>query len=139
MDELAESAEICSTPMKVLPRSDQISILLLELHTTSRQIFDLIDKLKYVLATIRKFVLCILPIFHCFYWSAVVDVQNLLEKMKFYWIRISKTGDTVLSGPVAELQFSTLKFTKYKQSNRSIKKDKSRGCNLSMKWRPHCP
>ena len=55
MDELAESAEICSTPMKVLPRSDQISILLLELHTTSRQIFDLIDKLKYVLATIRKF------------------------------------------------------------------------------------
>ena len=47
MDELAESAEICSTPMKVLPRSDQISILLLELHTTSRQIFDLIDKVRF--------------------------------------------------------------------------------------------
>ena len=47
MDELAEPAEICSTPMKILPRSNQISMLLLEVHTTSRQIFDLIDKVHF--------------------------------------------------------------------------------------------
>ena len=47
MDELAQPAEIRSTPMKILPRSNQISMLLLELHTTSRQIFDLIDKVHF--------------------------------------------------------------------------------------------
>ena len=47
MDELAESAEICSTPKEILTRLNQISVLLLEVHTTSRQIFDLIDKVRF--------------------------------------------------------------------------------------------
>ena len=44
MVELAESAEICSTPKKISSRLDQTLIPLLEVRTTSRQIFDLIDK-----------------------------------------------------------------------------------------------
>ena len=155
MDELAEPAEpaeICSTPKKILPRSNQISIWILEQHTTSRQIFYLIDKVHF--SYHNKFELNAVFFLYFTNFPLFLLVNSgrcpkFVEKMKFCWILIRKTDGIVLSGPYCRWAL-IFKFTKYKQSKkkkksemeneiRSIKKDESRGCNLYVKWRPNCP